>query len=245
MRCEDLRPRLSLLADGDLGPADEAEIRVHLETCDACAGVLHDLQRLREAARSLGPIQPPDHIWLEVAGQARLDAPATLAAGAAPRDRSGLKQWISLAAAIVVVTLGAYAVSQFTSQPASEPPATTAASATSVAPGVEAVVDQLSAALEKAITDLQTLAKDNDRPAEAQVAAALLNNLAVVDQAIAESRMALAQDPTSAPARDSLLEALRRKVGVLQATMVLINDMRLGNAEGAAQSAAGISKKSS
>jgi hypothetical protein len=136
-------------------------------------------------------------------------------------------------------------VSQFTASPANEPPAATTASATSVAPGVEAVVEQLSAALEKAITDLQTLAKDSDRPAEAQVAAGLLNNLAVVDQAIAESRMALAQDPTSAPARDSLLEALRRKVGVLQATMVLINDMRLGNADGAAQSAAGINKKSS
>ncbi|HET9370329.1 MAG TPA: zf-HC2 domain-containing protein [Vicinamibacterales bacterium] len=242
-RCDDLRPRLSLLADADLGPADEAELRAHLATCDACAGLLHDLQRVRDAGRSLGPMQPPDHIWLEVAGQVRLEAPAALAATSS-RDRGALKQWISLAAAIVVVTLGAYAVSQFTAPPAEEPAATTTASA-GVAPGVEAVVEQLSAALEKAITDLQTLAKDNARPEEAQVASALLNNLAVVDQAIAESRTALAQDPTSGPARDSLLEALRRKVGVLQATMVLINDMRLGDAEGAAQSAAGISKKSS
>jgi hypothetical protein len=235
---------LSLLADADLGPADEAELRAHLATCDACAGLLHDLQRVRDAARSLGPMQPPDHIWLEAAGQVRLEAPAALAATSS-RDRGALKQWISLAAAIVVVTLGAYAVSQFTAPPAGEPAAATTTASAGVAPGVEAVVEQLSAALEKAITDLQTLAKDNARPEEAQVASALLNNLAVVDQAIAESRMALAQDPTSAPARDSLLEALRRKVGVLQATMVLINDMRLGDAEGAAQSAAGISKKSS
>ena len=135
-RCEDLRPRLSLLADGDLGAADEAELRVHLESCDACAGLLHDLARVRDAARSLGPIQPPDHIWLEVAGQTRLDVPATLASPAA-RDRGALKQWLSLAAAIAVVTLGAYAVSQFTASPANEPPAATTASATSVAPGVE------------------------------------------------------------------------------------------------------------
>ena len=61
----------------------------------------------------------------------------------------------------------------------------------------------------------------------------------MIDQAIAESRAALAADPQSQPARDSLIDALRRKVGVLQTTVALMNEMRQGNQEGAARVAAG------
>ena len=47
----------------------------------------------------------------------------------------------------------------------------------------------------------------------------LQKNLQVIDQAIAESRAALRSEPQSAPARDSLFDALRRKVTLLQDTI--------------------------
>jgi hypothetical protein len=72
----------------------------------------------------------------------------------------------------------------------------------------------------------------------------LAQSLETTDRAIAESRSALQKDPGSAPARESLFEALRRKVGVLQATVTLMNEMRKGNQTGAAEAAAAFGKKS-
>jgi hypothetical protein len=70
----------------------------------------------------------------------------------------------------------------------------------------------------------------------------LQKNLQVIDQSIAESRAALRQEPQRAPARDSLFEALRRKVMLLQDTIALMNEMRKGDSRGAAQVVEGINK---
>jgi CHASE3 domain sensor protein len=70
----------------------------------------------------------------------------------------------------------------------------------------------------------------------------LQKNLQVIDEAIAESRAALRAEPQSAPARDSLFDALKRKVALLQDTIALMNEMRKGNAAGAAQIIQGGSK---
>jgi hypothetical protein len=75
-----------------------------------------------------------------------------------------------------------------------------------------------------------------------QTAAMLQKNLHVIDTAIAESRAALRAEPQSAPARDSLFDALKRKVALLQDTIALMNEMRKGNAAGAAQIVQGASK---
>jgi len=72
----------------------------------------------------------------------------------------------------------------------------------------------------------------------------LRQNIQTIDVAIAESRTALSKNPGSEPARASLFEALRRKVGVLQATVTLMNEMRKGNQAGAAAAAAVFGKKS-
>jgi len=57
----------------------------------------------------------------------------------------------------------------------------------------------------------------------------------VIDQAIRESRAALQSQPASELAQESLFEALRRKVGLLQETIGLINEMRKGNQAGTAR----------
>ncbi len=147
-------------------------------------------------------------------------------------------QWMGLAAGLVLVTLVAYLVIHL------RPPApSTTTAGNGGAPGsVESVAQELSLALEhydKAIAQLEVLAKNNDGTIDATTAATLQHNLSVIDQAIAESRAALAADPQSQPALDSLIDALRRKVGVLQTTVALMNEIRRGNQEGAARVAAG------
>ena len=62
----------------------------------------------------------------------------------------------------------------------------------------------------------------------------LQKNLQVIEQAIAESRKALEANPQSTPDA-SLYEMLKQKIRFLQDTIALMNDMRQGDAAGAAQ----------
>jgi hypothetical protein len=88
---------------------------------------------------------------------------------------------------------------------------------------------------EKAITGLEQIAKAEQASLDPQVAAVLQKNLGIIDQAIRESRVALQSQPTSEMAQESLFEAFRRKVALLQDTIALINEMRKGDQAGAAK----------
>ena len=237
MTCQDVETRLSRFVDGDVDADERAAVSSHLDACERCRALASDLARVRGAARALGPVAPPEHIWLEIAGQIRLADHPTPAdpPTAARRSPSAMRQWFGLAAGLVLVTLVAYLVMHL--QTPNTATTTTAGNGTATG-SVESVAQELSLALEhydKAIAQLEVLAKTNDGTIDATTAATLQHNLSVIDQAIAESRAALAADPQSEPAFDSLIDALRRKVGVLQTTVALINEIRRGNQEGAAR----------
>jgi len=239
--CRDVQPRLSLFVDGLLPPDEHAAIAPHLESCADCQGVAKDLGRLRHAAASLGPIAPPDHIWLEVAGQVRLEAGEPHAGRKAAHVRTAWKQWTGLAASLVFATLGAYWFVRGTPE---EPAIPGNAPATA---SVEVVAEELRLATqhyERAIAELEALAKTGDGALDPALTAVLQQNIQTIDRAIDESRGALASNPESEPARESLFEALRRKMGVLQATVTLMNEMRQGDSAGAAAAAAAAGKKS-
>jgi hypothetical protein len=150
-----------------------------------------------------------------------------------------LPQWLALAAALVLVTFGVYLVDVLRT-PA--PPGDNR-TATSEGPGsVEAVARELSLALEhydNAIVELQKVAQTDQTALDPDVAETLKKNLTVIDRAIADSRTALRTDPQNEPARETLIDALKRKVGVLQTTVSLMNEMRKGDAAGAARVAGG------
>jgi hypothetical protein len=74
---------------------------------------------------------------------------------------------------------------------------------------------------EHAIAGLQQLADAQNAALDPQTRAVLKDNLAAIDRAIEESRAALASEPASALAQDSLLDALDTKVALLQDTVAL------------------------
>jgi anti-sigma factor RsiW len=245
--CDDVQRALSAFIDGELPPKDRAALREHLAGCEVCRSLHADLLRLRGAARTLGPIAPPDHVWLEVAGRIRLHeapaaAPTTVAESADPQQtkragpRRAIGQWIGLAAALLLVTAGLYWLRQ--TPPDAPDPAAPAS--------VDSVNAELNLALQhsmQAITELEKMASDGTA-IDPEVASMIRQNLALTDQAIAESRTALATNPESESARASLFDALRRKINTLQTTVSLINEMRQGDQEGAARVAEGAGKKS-
>ena len=90
---------------------------------------------------------------------------------------------------------------------------------------------------ERAIAQLEQIVRSGSEDVSADALDTLQRNVTTIDSAIAESRAALTDNPASQPARTSLFEALGNKVTLLQNTVVLMNEMRQGDAGAAADTA--------
>jgi hypothetical protein len=239
--------------DGTLGAIRSAELRQHLDQCDACRALLADLQRIHDLAATLDQPAPPDGVWLQVVGrlrqEGRVQAPPP--AQAAPRSRTAL---LAIAAGLLIaigasLTIlfplfeGAPQTEQAATQPA--PRNSEGGDGAATAADAQSIEDHFRIAeqhMQTGIAKLEEAAGAQESQIDAQTAAMLRKNLELIDQAIAESRAALKAEPQSTIARDSLFNALRRKVTLLQETVALMNEMRKGDAAGAAQLIDGINK---
>jgi anti-sigma factor RsiW len=253
MACTRYITQIQELVDGTLGAIRRAELEMHLEQCEDCRALLDDLRRIHDAAGSLEELQPPDRVWLQIAGrlrqEGRLAETAPSARGLSSRVspstwlRAGRSHVALAVAAALVIAVGASLMLLWPRTETPRAPAQTTASAPrssnpTAATSVEDVENELRQAeqhYETAIARLQQIANSDQQALDPQVAATLQKNVQVIDQAIAESRAALRSEPTNVPARESLFEALRQKVTMLQNTIALMNEMRKGNSAGAAQ----------
>jgi hypothetical protein len=217
-----------------------------------------DLAQIRKAAAELPAVKPPDRIWARISSDLAAERPGPVTA-----PPSGIATWSAafaaglrrlaspvplLGAAVVILAVlaGYLAISR---GPSPSTPATTATATTpdkgpgdtaraangDVVENVKAELQQAAQHYEKAIAGLEQIAKAGQGNLDPQVAEALQRNLLVTDQAIRESKQALQSQPTSELAQESLFEAFRRKVALLQDTVALINEMRKGNQDGAAK----------
>lgn len=224
--CPDIQPLLSEYVDGTLADAARTAVRAHIATCDACRDTARDFERVRDAARALGPIAPPPMVWQQIA--------ATLPGA----KRQARQQWLALAAALVLITTGAYVVARISSPATSSPTVGEMAGNAANGATVETVEQELAAAAkhyEAAIVQLEAIAKQDQDSLPADTAAKLQVSLTQIDKYIAESRAALVNEPQSEPARDSLFDALRRKVSMLQDTVALMGAMQRGDQDAAAK----------
>jgi hypothetical protein len=124
-----------------------------------------------------------------------------------------------------------------TSSTASAPAGSGCSGNATASTSVEAVQNEVDAAqdqFEKALTKMDDLRKANMNALDPQTSEVIEKNLGIIDRAIAENRAAVKAEPGSVAARETLFEALRQKVSLLQDTMSLINEMRKGNNAAAA-----------
>jgi tetratricopeptide (TPR) repeat protein len=250
------RESIHELVDGTIGAIRRAELERHLAECAECRSLLADMEALRHAAGALDSLEPPDGVWLQIAGRLRQEGRVALPP-ARPPARVRHVAILAIAASLLVA-VGAAIVMLLTqyrgNTPGAQPVAATTQPAGNAATdiGVESVEAEFRLAeqhyqnaiakLEQAARLDQSASAQDPNALDAQTAAMLQKNLQVIDQAIAESRSALRSEPSSAPARDSLFDALRRKVALLQETIALMNEMRKGNSAGAAQIVDGLNK---
>jgi tetratricopeptide (TPR) repeat protein len=245
MEYDSFAEAVSALADGSLDSADRPRVEAHIEACENCRALLDDLRALRRDASAL-PREPlPPALWPRVAARLREQGLRDEAGG---DGRSGWWQWGAIAA-LLVLAVGAGLMVTWMRRPAVQtttasqphedsgvqPAATGNAPGSASVQGIEAELRMAEEHYEKAISGLQQVANSEQDSLDPQVAATVKRNLEVIDQAISESRTALRTEPQNQPARESLFDALRRKIVLLQDTIALMNEMRKGNQAGAAQ----------
>lgn len=247
MNCTRSHGDIQALIDGTLGPIRVAELEQHLDQCDACRALANDLRRIRDLADTLDEPVPPDHVWLQIAGRLRQEGRVHDRLPPAATGHRQLRQplWLGIAAALVLA-VGAsllLLLPRFTGS-TTGPGATeqgNAAGADAVQSGVEDL-RKAERLLQSGVAKLKEGLGSEDQALPTDMAGTLDRNLQILDQAITESSDALQKEPQNVAARNSLFEALQRKISLLQDTITLMNEMRKGNAAGVAQVVEGANK---
>jgi hypothetical protein len=240
MNCAKYRQALQEQVDGTLGSIRAAELEQHLAECSACSALATDLQRVHDLAASLDHSAPPDGVWLQIAGRLRQEG-RVQPAPPVHRARQSRVTILAIAATLTLAVGGSLIMLTTYLQNDDQPATQTSGQSTGNTAGDESVQnieDHFRVAeqhMQAGITKLEEAARAGESVIDPQTATLLKKNLEMIDLAMAESRAALKTEPQSAIARDSLFNAMRRKVALLQDTIALMNEMRKGDAAGAAQ----------
>jgi anti-sigma factor ChrR (cupin superfamily) len=248
---------LNEYADGSLGAAERTGVEQHLAACASCRQLVDDLRDILRATADLEPLEAPVRAWPRLERAIRMDREHATRVTDQPQSGEALTgppagsyrkyaTWLAAAAALV---LAAVIGMRYTpARPADAPAAAPAGASASVAAGaaaesIETELRQAEAHYENAIKGLEAIATSEQSALDPRTAATLQKNLAVIDQAISESRAAVRSEPASEPAQQSLIEGFKTKIGLLQDTVALINEMRKGNEAGAARIVSGLKQK--
>jgi Putative zinc-finger len=213
--------RLNEYLDQDLDARERRQIDIHLSRCGECRRALEDLSAIVRAAGELPAVAPPERIWESIS--ASLIERSSLSKG-----RGRYFPVLALAASLVL------AVSLWLMLRQGEPETVTGPEAQEAL--ADMVTEELKAAeshYDKAIVGLEQIIAQNDGVLPQEVASVLNLNLDLIENAIGESRTAIASEPRSTAAQESLLQALKSKVALLSNTILLINEIRKGQGENA------------
>ena len=205
MTCDQVRARIDDLAAGRLTGALREEALAHIAGCAECAA---DLEAARALAAPLAElprsIEPPRDLWPAISARTGTQ----VAPGSTPLTRH--RPLLAIAAALALIAGSSAVTMLFMRDSGPEPGPVTAAPAVPAAPaGFEARY----VAETRELGDLLDRQRDLLAP---ETVAALERNLAIIDSAIADSRAALAADPSNGELELLLRAGYEQKVALLE-----------------------------
>ncbi len=209
--------RLSEYLDAELSGSERAALEEHLESCADCARTLEELRRVTTRAGALQDRPPAESLWPGIAAR-------IAAKGAAPRR--GVRRRLSFtvpqlaAAAAVLILLTAGGMWLALSSRMDRAAALAARSQTSGV-GITAVA---ASTYDAAVAEMQRLLDERRDQLDSATIRVLEENLAAIDQAIAEARAALAEDPSNAYLNKHLATTMWRKVHLLRRAATLTGE---------------------
>jgi hypothetical protein len=217
--CDDALVLVSDRLDGTLSDTQRAQLDAHLAACAACREVARDLEQIHAAAASLPTLSPSRDLWNSI--EARIEAPV-VALGT--HRRSPVVRWTSwqmAAAAVVLMAVTAGGTWFVAVRSAGSP---TELVATSPGPRTELVSvasEKGMAAYEGEIGTLRDIIETRRGELDSATVAVLEKNLKIIDQAITESKAALAADPASMFLAEQVSRAYDTKLELLRSAALL------------------------
>jgi len=207
--------RLSEYIDGELDATERAALEAHLATCGQCYATLSELRQVVARAKQLTDTPPATDLWAGIATEIRRES---IVHRAVRRDRRRFSFTVPqlLAASIALVLLssgGAWLAVQQRSTNTAEPAVTTQPSTARLA--------NWTGSTDVAIAELQAALAQNEKRLDSTTVRIVRKNLAIIDRAIADARIALRNDPGNAYLNLHLADTMRRKVELLRR----VNDM--------------------
>jgi hypothetical protein len=218
------------LEDGALTTDLRAKADTHLLDCAECAALVADLRSIVSQAASLPDLAPQRDLWAGI--DARIETPIVAltsrtsgehnavrpAVAERPRSSGPSYRKLTIAASLLVaVTAGVtYSI-------ASRAPTFSSIAATALKGGVAKNVNRPSASetFDKEITSLHKIVDERRSELDTGTVTILEKNLKLIDNAIAESKAALARDPASAFLTDRLNRAYDSKLQVLRSVATM------------------------
>jgi hypothetical protein len=102
MNCEAFDAALPNYLEGTLDASLRASVERHLRECVRCAGLVRDIENIRDEAAALPDLIPSRDLWAGI--DARIAAPVIPLAARPERQRRLVPAWIGIAAAALIVS---------------------------------------------------------------------------------------------------------------------------------------------
>jgi hypothetical protein len=149
MTCEQFENRLADYLEGDVSPAERIALDAHVDSCERCGALVHDLRAISATAAALPPIEPPAHVWEGVRSRIGADVVSI-----DTRRRRWMPMLRGLAAAVVLVVASSSVTYMMTRPDGATGAATTASTGAPIdEPGVEQAPDDVELVDADTVTD--------------------------------------------------------------------------------------------
>ncbi len=244
--CDQFDAALSDYLEGTLDPAARAALEAHAAGCDRCRALLADVSAITTAAAALPDLEPTRDLWPGIADRIAAPVVTLPVAGGRTPSRSFVRPWylapatLAAAAALLIAATVSVTLLAMRSGPvgpslvASNPTNTPAAQPVDSLPAIPAPaprVNNVSGTKPNAvpvqqiyaaeIAELDSIVRERHSELDTGTVAVIEKNLRIIDQAIEQSRAALARDPNSGFLHNQLNDALNQKIALLRTVALL------------------------
>jgi len=220
--------KLSEYLDDELTSAERARVEAHLSACAECAALVGDLRAVVAAARDVADAPPAADLWpgiaRRIAERGRRPQVVPIESRTGPRRLTfSIPQLV--AASLAVALLSAAAVWTALREPdtgvvgspgVATAPADPSGAGALVSDGGSGGTPAAFAEYEAAVADLERLLDEIADDIDPESRRAIDRNLAIIDQAIQQTRGALEADPDDVYLNTHLASTMQRKIDVLQ-----------------------------
>jgi hypothetical protein len=205
--------RLSEYLDEELSAPEREALEAHLPECGACAQALDELRRVAVRTDALEDRPPARNLWPGIAARIATQGEAA-PRGPGRRFTFTVPQLAAAAAALVLLSAGGMWLALSSGD---------GGGSLAVQPaGIQArPVSAGASNFDAAVAELQRLLDERRDQLDSATIQVLEENLATIDQAIAEARAALSEDPSNSYLNQHLATTMWRKVHLLQRAATL------------------------